>query len=157
MARYGQSCKVVQVETKPECLSSGGLLGEVGSPSEASHHWVSHSSFQQPHPRSRSHCCAGTRQAPRRTRASQARLMVLAAGFRLLGGDSPVPHCFLGSSCYCFLMEVLLESISFPLQCNGSADIFPRPYLSKGGEPPCCLWPPAYLPQASHLRAHSHI
>lgn len=60
VARQGQSCGVAQVEMKPECLSSGGLLSELGSPSEVSHRALSHSSFQQPHARSHSHHCPWT-------------------------------------------------------------------------------------------------
>lgn len=59
----------MQVEMEPEHLSSEGPLSEVGSPSEASHPLLSDSASQQPHPRSHSHCCPWTRQAPRRGRA----------------------------------------------------------------------------------------
>lgn len=96
VARHGQSCEVAQVEMKPECLSSGGLLSEVGSPSEASHRSLSRSSLQQPHPRSHSHGCLRARQTPRRARAFRARLTDLPAGLRLVVGASPVPCCFFG-------------------------------------------------------------
>lgn len=88
---------------KPECLGSDGLLSEVGSPSE-----VSHSSFQQPCPRSHSHRGPWARQGKppggaelagpaSRIQASgesfSCALLVLGKGMLLLAhGSAPVEH-----------------------------------------------------------------
>lgn len=81
---------------KPKCLSSDGLLSEVGSCSEASHRSLSRSSFQQPYLKSHGHHCPWTRQAPKRGGACRARLVALPAGFRLVGEIHLCPAGFWG-------------------------------------------------------------